>query len=153
VRPQLGELVDRAIILLLAESFDHEAAESLGAALVVLGFCESAALRLGQEVLGRELVAGLPTEELAILHPRLVALLGAIAVDFVGRAQATLLIEPEQIHNALLAAHREIMPELWIPEVPRRYHHRGKHSRVSIHHYEEAACWEGPLVAENRERL
>ncbi|MBX6341764.1 MAG: PAS domain-containing protein, partial [Thermomicrobiaceae bacterium] len=107
VRPRIGALTERVIDLLLAEPLDQAATREIGAALVELGFHESAALNQTHEVLGHRLVADLPPEERFVLQDRLVTLLGAVAAGFIDRVQTTILAEQERVRAALLTAHQE----------------------------------------------
>ena len=101
---QLIELTEQAITLLLAESFDHGRAEAIGASLAGLHYIEPEVLGRTQEVLARQLVADLPADQVAVLQPRLAALLGGVAAGFSRQARETILTEQEQIRRALTTA-------------------------------------------------
>lgn len=103
VRTQLSTLVDQITALLLNDPFDHQAARAIGAELIRLGYLEPETLGDTHNVLGREFVLGLSTDDIAALYPRLMALLGELTTGFLYYARDTLRTEQEQIHNALLA--------------------------------------------------
>ena len=84
---RLAELTERAIVLLLAEPFDREAARAIGADLVGLSFGGPEALGQTLTTLGQELLAGLPADAVVRLQPRLVALLAELAAGFTHRVQ------------------------------------------------------------------
>lgn len=107
VQRELRGLVERAIEVLLAESFDAPPAEAIGAALARLRYLQPAALGRTQEVLARELVADLPPEAGAALQPRLAALLGGVAAGYFAAARDLILTEQEDLRAALLAAREE----------------------------------------------
>lgn len=106
VRRRLASLVDRVIALLLDESFDRNAGEAIGTAIVELRYMHPDALRGTQEVLTRELLVGL--DAAPALYGRLGELLGAIAGGFVAASRLAILEEQEQIRGALFVAHRQV---------------------------------------------
>jgi len=63
VRQRLVELAEDFIALLLTEPFEHQQAEAIGASLAGLRYVEPEAIGRTQEVLGRQLVEGLPAEQ------------------------------------------------------------------------------------------
>ena len=101
VRQRLVELTAEAIALLLTEPFDHDRAEAIGASLAGFHYLESEALGRTQELLARQLVEGLPAEQVVELQPRLAALLGGLATGFSQQARETVLAEQELIRGAL----------------------------------------------------
>ncbi|MBC8248390.1 MAG: GAF domain-containing protein [Anaerolineales bacterium] len=101
VRQHLVELTAEAIALLLTEPFDHDRAEAIGASLASFHYLESEALGRTQELLARQLVEGLPAEQVVELQPRLAALLGGLATGFSQQARETVLAEQEWIRGAL----------------------------------------------------
>jgi PAS domain S-box-containing protein len=101
VRQQLVELADQAISFLVAESLNAQAAQDIGMALVSLHYIQSEALKRTQQVLARSLVEGLPADQIAVLYPRLTALLIELAAGFTHQARETLLAEQEEIRKAL----------------------------------------------------
>jgi signal transduction histidine kinase len=104
VRQRLVELTAEAIALLLTEPFDHDRAEAIGASLAGFHYLESEALGRTQELLARQLVEGLPAEQVVELQPRLAALLGGLATGFSQQARETILAEQERIRGALTRA-------------------------------------------------
>ncbi len=103
VRQRLVELTEQVIALLLAETFERRQAEAIGASLANLHYIQPQALGQTQEVLARQLVAGLPAERVIALQPRLAALLGGLAAGSFQQARETILAEQEQIRSAFIA--------------------------------------------------
>jgi PAS domain S-box-containing protein len=103
VRQRLVGLTEQAIALLVTEPFERRQAEAIGTSLATLHYIQPQALGQTQEVLARQLVAGLPAERVIALQPRLAALLGGLAVGFFQQARVTILAEQEQIRNAFIA--------------------------------------------------
>jgi len=64
-------------------------------------YLESEALGRTQELLARQLVEGLPADQVVELQPRLAALLGGLATGFSQQARETVLAEQELIRGAL----------------------------------------------------
>jgi len=102
VQRQLLTLTDRAIVLLVADTFALGEAAEIGAALARLRYLQPASLGETQTVLAEELVAGLPAEQATALRSRLAALLGEIAAGYFRQARETILAEQETIRAALL---------------------------------------------------
>ncbi|GEM_PF-1503689 len=92
--------------LLAAEAWAPEAARSVGAALGRLHAREAETLAQTLAALGQEILVGMPPGRAAVLQPRLVAILAAIAAGFLQQAQATLLEEQELARDALAVALR-----------------------------------------------
>lgn len=107
VRAELNALTEQAIDVLLDEAFAQERARSIGTALANLHFIHPNALERTLDVLARQLVDGLSPRQLDALHPRLGALLGAIAAGFFAQSRAMILEEQDQILQALLVARRQ----------------------------------------------
>jgi signal transduction histidine kinase len=107
VRQRLVELTAAVVTLLLAEPFEHERAQAIGASLASLHYVQPEALGRTQEVLGQELLAGLPADQVAMLQPRLATLLGGVAAGFFRQARAVILAEQEQIRTAHITARRQ----------------------------------------------
>ncbi|HZS87322.1 MAG TPA: HAMP domain-containing sensor histidine kinase [Chloroflexota bacterium] len=115
VRAELRALLDRAIAPLLVqpgaeppgEATVQEAGREVGATLARLRYVHHAALGEILSILGRELVAELPAEQAAALHPRLMALLGALAAGFSQQSNAMILEEQDQIRRALFVSRQE----------------------------------------------
>lgn len=99
VRHQLIVLVEQAIALHLAPSFDERSAQEIGITVAALRYLGPEALQGTLTALGTSLGTDLP----APLLPRLVALLSAIAAGHVEHLQSTMLAEQETIRDALIA--------------------------------------------------
>jgi len=104
MRQHLVELTDQAIILLLAESFEHGQAEAIGTSLARLRYTDPEAIDRTQEILAQQLVEGLPADQVVALQPRLAALLGGVAAGFSRQVREVILTEQEQIRHALTTA-------------------------------------------------
>ena len=102
VRQHLVELTEQAITVLLGEPFELSQAEAIGTSLAGLHYVEPDALSRTQEVLGQQLVEGLPAEQVVALQPRLAALLGGVAAGFFQQARETIISEQERILGALI---------------------------------------------------
>jgi PAS domain S-box-containing protein len=102
VRQHLVELTEQAITVLLGEPFEPSQAEAIGVSLAGLHYVEAVALSRTQEVLGQQLVEGLPAEQVVALQPRLAALLGGVAAGFFQQARETIISEQEWILGALI---------------------------------------------------
>lgn len=103
LRRHLAELTDRAIELLRSEALDAEEARAIGAQLAGMHLLHPEVLRQTLVVLGTDLVADLPPARAMALHPRLIALLGALAAGYLEHASTTVLREQETLRSALLA--------------------------------------------------
>ncbi len=102
LRQFLDESTEEAIALLLAESFDRDRAEAIGASLASFHYLEPDLLDRTQQVLAQQLIQGLPAEQVAALQPRLAALLGAVAAGFFRQARQTILAQQEGIRGTLI---------------------------------------------------
>jgi PAS domain S-box-containing protein len=102
VQRRFAELTEQAIALLVAEPFECRQAEAIGASLADLHYIQPQALGQTQEVLARQLVEGLPAEQVVALQPRLAALLGGLAAGFFRQAREMILAEQEQIRSAFI---------------------------------------------------
>lgn len=100
VHQRLLDLTEQAIALLLSETFDEAQVQALGASLAELHYLEAGALGRTQQVLGEQLLAGLPAQQVAGLQPRLTLLLSALAVGFLHGVCRTVLAEQEEIRRA-----------------------------------------------------
>ena len=112
VRQHLASLTEQVIALLLAESFERSRAEAIGVSLSSLHCSEPEALGQTQEVLAHQLVEGLPADQVAVLQPRLAALLSGVAAGFLQQTCETILTEQEQIRLALATALQQTQEEL-----------------------------------------
>jgi PAS domain S-box-containing protein len=108
VRRQLVELAEQALSLLFSEPFDRVRAEAIGIELVALHYVQPEALGQTQEVLARQMTQDIPADQIAQLQPRLAALLGAVADGFFRAARDMILMEQEQIRNALVMERQQM---------------------------------------------
>ncbi len=104
VQQRLADLAKQAILLLFAQTFDEAKAQSLGVALVRLGFSQADALNRTLDVLATRLVADLQAEQAVAMQPRLAAVLGGVAAGFLHQVREKVLDEQEQIRSALIAS-------------------------------------------------
>ena len=85
---QLLKATEQLVALLLSEPFDAHPAQKIGEALEILDNLQPESLIQVHETLARELVAGLPPEQIAALQLRVVGLISALNVGFfVGKAK------------------------------------------------------------------
>ena len=88
LNPKLLHATEHLLKLLIAEPFNGEPAQTIGAMLEMLDNVQPEALLQIYELLARELVAGLTTEQLALLYPRVTSLIGALGVGCaIGKAE------------------------------------------------------------------
>jgi PAS domain S-box-containing protein len=102
VRQRLYELAGQAIFVFLEEPFQAGKAVEIGSALAGLHYLQPEALGRTLNVLGNQLVADLPPDQVGELTSRLVALLQAISAGFLQQACGTVLSEQEMIRDALV---------------------------------------------------
>jgi PAS domain S-box-containing protein len=102
VRPCFSTLTEQSIDLLLAEPFDRQQAQIIGATLARLGYAHPETLGRTLEVLTHHLLAGVPPSQCPALHSRLTLLLSEMAIGFTRQVRATVLAEQEQLRNALI---------------------------------------------------
>jgi PAS domain S-box-containing protein len=103
VRRRLVELVEQAIAVLAADSFESNQAQAIGVALAQLHYIQPEALEGILEALAHQPVQGLSMDQAATLQPRLAALVGAVATGFLQQVREVILAEQEQIRGALMA--------------------------------------------------
>lgn len=103
LRRRLAELTGQAIALLVTESFAPKQAQQIGAALVHLHYTQPEALGRTLGVLAKELVHGLPANQVVALQSNLAALLEGIGTGYSQQATSTLLAEQESIRAALVS--------------------------------------------------
>jgi len=103
----LVTLLDRLVAAMLAEPFSTGKGQAIGKALAQLEYAHLETLGGTVALLGQQLLAGLPIEDFAALHPRLAVLLGEISSGFLGQSQRRARSEQEAIHSALLAARKQ----------------------------------------------
>lgn len=82
-KSHLAEFTQQAINLLLAETLEREQAQAIGEALAYDVSAKAQVLGRTQEVLAQHLVEGLSVEQISTLQPRLIGLLGELAIGFV----------------------------------------------------------------------
>jgi len=104
VRQRLLGLTEQLVALLCSEPFERDKAQAIGASLARLHYIEPEALGRTQEVLGRQLVEGLPADQVVALQPRLAELLAGLATGFLRQAREMILTEQEQVRKALVAS-------------------------------------------------
>jgi len=90
VRQQLVGLTEQAIAVLVTEPFEHRKAQAIGVALSQLPCTQSEVLGRSQELLAYQLIRDLPVDQIVALQPRLVALIGAVAVGFYQQIRETI---------------------------------------------------------------
>jgi signal transduction histidine kinase len=82
VKPHLAEWTEVILTLLLSEPLKREVARAVGESLVRDVSPKPAILGKTQEILARQVVAGLPAEQIAVLQPRLAEALAELAIGF-----------------------------------------------------------------------
>ena len=88
LHPKLLHATGQLLKLLIAEPFDARPAQTIGAMLDLLDNVQPEALLQIYELLARELVAGLTTEQIVLLYPRVTGLIGAVGVGCaIGKAE------------------------------------------------------------------
>jgi len=105
-RRRLVELTEQIVTIMLAEPFDHDSAQAIGASLAEI-YRQPEALDQTQRVLARELVEGLTTDQIVALQPQIAAMLGGLAVGFLRQTRERILAEQEQIRSALTVELRQ----------------------------------------------
>ena len=108
LRQRLLGMVDQSIDALLAEPFDASAVRTIGTALARLGYTSPQVLGRSLALLSEQLVAELPVDQAASLHPRLSRLLGELAVGYSEEARSNILGEQEAIHQALVVQRHQV---------------------------------------------
>jgi len=112
----LVELSEQAITLLLAEPFEPEKAEQIGEVLANLYHLQPEALGISLEVLANQIAEGLPPYSVAMLQPRLAAILGKVAIGFFSKAQQRIIEEHEQILSTLFTEQERTEKDLRVKE-------------------------------------
>jgi PAS domain S-box-containing protein len=102
VRQSLVELTQQFVELLLAEPFDHDQAQQIGAALARLRYIHSTVLGQTLEILAHQFMQDLSPDQVVTLQPRLATLLGELAAGFCHQAREIILAEQEEIGRALV---------------------------------------------------
>jgi signal transduction histidine kinase len=82
LHPKLLRATEQLIRVLIAEPFSAETAHSIGAQLDVLDNMQPDALLQTYELLARELVVELTTEQIVLLYPRITSLIGALGLGY-----------------------------------------------------------------------
>lgn len=104
VRDTLLVLTDHLISTLRSEPFAPEQARQIGATLAGLHYLQPSALAGTLDVLARQLVEGLSPERLSAVHPRLSAVIAALAAGYFAQGRALILEEQEQVRDALFVS-------------------------------------------------
>jgi len=112
VLQRFAELAQNVVAVLLSEPFDPAPAQNIGKVLVQLHYVQPESLQKTQSVLGRYILEGLAPDQVALLSPRLVALLSELAAGFLEQARQVLLDEQEQIRRALVAERQRAEDEV-----------------------------------------
>ncbi len=113
VRGHFSALADRLTKAVAAkpEQARREGRE-IGATLARLHFVNPEALGGTLDLLGSDLLSGLPPADVALLAPRLTTFFAALAAGFCAEARNTILVEQEQVRQAELAARQQAEAEL-----------------------------------------
>jgi len=111
VRETLAELTGQVIDLLFAEPLDRVQARAIGASLARFDRAQPETLGRTQETLVCQL-ADLFPDQVAVLQPRLAAVLGEMAIGFFEQSRGVLLAEQGQIREALDAERMRMAGEL-----------------------------------------
>ena len=86
--PKFLHATEQLLKLLIAEPFHAEPALTVGAMLDTLDNVQPDALLQFYELLARELIVGLTTEQITLLYPRMISLIGALGLGCaVGKAE------------------------------------------------------------------
>ena len=86
--PRLLYATEQLLKLLIAEPFNAAPAQTIGAMLDTLDNVQPEALLQIYDLLAQELVAGLTTEQIVLLYPRVASLIGAVGVGCaIGKAE------------------------------------------------------------------
>lgn len=106
------DLTHQAILCLTAETFDPQAARSIGGSLAQIRHCQSEALGSAQTVLANLLLEGLSFEQALDLIPGLTALLSELSVGFYEQARTVILQEQEGLRAALATVNARLIQDL-----------------------------------------
>jgi signal transduction histidine kinase len=88
LNPKLLHATEQLLKSLMAEPFSAKPAQSIGVMLDMLDNVQPEDLLQIYELLARELVIGLTAEQIALLHPRVASLIGAVGVGCaIGKAE------------------------------------------------------------------
>jgi PAS domain S-box-containing protein len=112
VRQRLDDLTEQVIALLIAEHLDGSAARRIGAELADLRYVHPQALAGTQQALAQQIVEGSGADQIAMLYPRLVALLAELAAGFFAQSRETILTGQEQIRRAVVAEREQALESL-----------------------------------------
>jgi PAS domain S-box-containing protein len=114
---QLVELSIRAVGLLLAEPFEPDRAEEIGAGLAHIHYLQPEALGGTLQVLAKHLVDGLDPDKGSALQPRLAEILRRLATGFFHQARQTIIQEQEELQAELSAEQERAKRKLRINEI------------------------------------
>jgi PAS domain S-box-containing protein len=109
---QLVELSVRIVGLLLAEPFEPNRAEEIGAGLARIYYLQPEALDGTVQVLVGHLLEGLDTDERLDLQPRVAEVLGRLATAFFQQARRTVIQEQEKRQAQLSEEQERVRKEL-----------------------------------------
>jgi PAS domain S-box-containing protein len=112
VRQRFVELVRQLISLLADGALESGRAEAIGSAVADLHYIQPETWDRTQEVLRRQLVEGLSSDQVGVVQRRLAACIGKMATGFFQRAYEIILTEQEQIRMALIAERERVLEEL-----------------------------------------
>ncbi len=107
-RHNFEELTGNTIALLSDKSFKRHEAEKIGVAVAKMHFLGPDALAGTQEVLGKELLKNLRSDQIAALQERLTSVLSSVAAGFFKQAREMVLAEQERTRAALLAERNRV---------------------------------------------
>jgi PAS domain S-box-containing protein len=106
LREAFLRLVDQAVAGLVDEIDVASVGRQVGSTLVGMGYTTGGALGTTLEILAQDVLAGLPSEHMQSLQPRLVIVLSSIAAGFATAARERLLDEQEESRMAVLVENR-----------------------------------------------
>jgi signal transduction histidine kinase len=108
VRQRFVEFVGQIVSLLTDGSLESGRAEAIGSAMADLHYIQPETWDRTQEVLRRQLVEGLSSDQIGVVQRRLAACIGKMATGFFWRAREIMLTEQEQIRMALIAERERV---------------------------------------------
>lgn len=112
----VDDLVRQIVHLVLAAHWVEGEADAVGARVARLARLAPEGLGALMEILGLQLLDGLPADDLAVLQPRLTALLARIVTGFLREERANVLAEQDAIYAAQRAARRQAEDDLLASE-------------------------------------
>lgn len=106
LQQRLDALTERVSTLLLVEPFSNDEAQGVGIALARLPSVHPEALGRTLDALG-QLLAGLPAEDMFLLQPRLMAVLGQMVIGFLREHDEIIRAQQHAMHRALSDAKQQ----------------------------------------------